>query len=115
MNIITRLLKNSYYLISHNSDDSISENDLKYIDDKILHWFAMKLNVKSNDKISPLPSGLENARFRVNGKVKNYQLIINKNKNIYNHKQKKYFVHSMKIQTLRKGFLYYKLLKSIQK
>ena len=49
----------------------------------------MKLNVKSNDKISPLPSGLENARFRVNGKVKNYQLIINKNKNIYNHKTKK--------------------------
>ena len=32
-----------------------------------------------NDLISPIPSGLENKRFRNNGKVKNFQLVKEKN------------------------------------
>lgn len=75
------LIKFPYYLISHNSDESIEEKDLKFIDDNVIHWFAMKLNVKSNSKISPLPSGLENARFRNNGKISNFQSALDNNKN----------------------------------
>lgn len=64
---------NPYYLITHNSDDAINISDLNYIDSKILHWFACKLNVLSTDIISPLPIGFENARYRNNGRIKNFK------------------------------------------
>ena len=52
--------------------DLKSANDLRYMDKKIKHWFAMKLNVKMNENISPLPAGLENLRYLHNGIVKNF-------------------------------------------
>ena len=67
-----RKIPNKYILISHNSDISISKNDLTFIDHNIIHWFAMKLNVEMNEKISPLPSGLENYRYLSNGIVGNF-------------------------------------------
>ena len=78
-------IKYPYYLISHNSDESVEEKDLELIDDKIIHWFAMKLNIPSTSKISPLPAGLENARFRNNGKISNFQAAF-KNKIIKTNK-----------------------------
>ena len=83
------LIENPYILISHNSDDSVSESDLNYLDSKILHWFAMKLNAEANNRISPIPSGLENARFRVNGKVKNFINISKGNNHLSFNKSKK--------------------------
>lgn len=76
-----QLIDNPYILLSHNSDDSVSQSDIKYIDKNIIHWFAMKLAAPTTDKISPLPSGLENARFRINGKVKNFKTILKKREN----------------------------------
>ena len=61
-----------YVLITHNSDLPIESDDLRYMDKKIKHWFAMKLNVKMNENISPLPAGLENLRYLHNGIVKNF-------------------------------------------
>ncbi|MDB3983797.1 hypothetical protein N9437_02925 [Acidimicrobiia bacterium] len=70
-------IKNNYILICHNSDASFDESDFEYIDSKIIHCFSQKLNMPMNDLISPLPSGLENRRFRANGKIENYQLLKN--------------------------------------
>ena len=68
-------ISNKYILVCHNSDDSFNESDFRFIDTKIIHCFAQKLNMPMNDLISPIPSGLENKRFRNNGKVKNFQLV----------------------------------------
>ena len=61
-----------YFLITHNSDLPIELSDLNYIDEKIKHWFAMKLNVEMNKNISPLPAGFENLRYLSNGIVSNF-------------------------------------------
>jgi len=65
-------INNSYILISHNSDETIDESYLKYIDDKIIHWFCFKLNFPMTANITPIPAGLENKRYLINGKVKDY-------------------------------------------
>tara|TARA_B100001057_G_C22747064_1_gene910180 strand:- start:80 stop:1033 length:954 start_codon:yes stop_codon:yes gene_type:complete len=75
-------IPNKYILISHNSDTCINKNDLNFIDQKIIHWFAMKLNVAMNKKISPLPSGLENYRYLNNGIVRNFNKAYKVNNNI---------------------------------
>jgi len=69
-------IKSEYILISHNSDVCLEESDLYYLDSKIIHWFGMKLNIESNDKISPVPSGLENKYLRANGNIKNFEEVL---------------------------------------
>ena len=50
-----------YYLITHNSDIKITEYINKYLDEKIIHWFA--LNLDSNiPNTTLIPMGLENLR-----------------------------------------------------
>ena len=75
------LINSSYILITHNSDFSIEKKDLEYIDEKILHWFAAKLNVKSTDKISAIPYGIENKRYLKNGILKNFKNALRNNIN----------------------------------
>lgn len=70
-------INQQYILISHNSDEKINRFYLKYIDDKIIHWFCFKLDFPMTTKITPIPAGLENKRYRVNGLVKNYLLFKN--------------------------------------
>jgi len=66
-------INNPYILISHNSDKNIEIEDIKYAQDKkIVHWFVQNLNVKSSDKISVLPIGLENLRYNKNGVVNDF-------------------------------------------
>jgi len=71
------LIEKRYILITHNSDDSVNSSDFHYIDDKIIHWFAAKLNAEPNKKISPMAYGLENRRYLKNGVKKNYTKILN--------------------------------------
>ena len=66
-------IDSEYILVSHNSDSAVTKAETKFLDDKIIHWFAMKLDFPSNEKISPIPSGLENKRFLTNGKIKNFK------------------------------------------
>ncbi len=51
-------INNSYILISHNADNNITRDFEKYIDKKIIHWFAQNLMFKY-EKCTPLPIGLQ--------------------------------------------------------
>lgn len=75
-------IKNKYILITHNSDRSISEDDLIYLDGNVKHWFATKLNTKATDKVSPLSYGLENRRYLKNGKITYFKKIQKKSQNL---------------------------------
>ena len=84
-------INSKYILITHNSDIPIEEKDLSNLDEKIIHWFAMKLNVKMNQFISPLPSGLENKRYLQNGMVSNFKRVIDSKEYDPNSKKNKIF------------------------
>lgn len=58
---------NKYILISHNNDTNITKEYEKYIDDKIIHWFAQNLHT-NNLKLSPIPIGIYN---NISGDIKN--------------------------------------------
>lgn len=80
-------IKHRYVLISHNSDENITEKYLKYIDKNIHHWFAQNCNI-IHDKVTPIPIGLENLHHYNHGRIKNFNRleklkIIKKNKLLY--------------------------------
>ena len=79
-------IQNPYYLFTHNSDEPVYESDIELIDSKIKHWFAMKLNVLANEFISPLPAGLENARYLNNGRIKNFKKVLHENEHVLSNK-----------------------------
>jgi hypothetical protein len=60
------LIKHPYKLITHNSDRNIGEQETKYLDEKIIKWFAQNAMI-SNPKIIPIPIGLENLHHYFNG------------------------------------------------
>ena len=74
-------IKSKYILVTHNSDISIEKEDLSFLDDRIKHWFAAKLNVLASNKLTALPYGLENRRWLKNGLVKNFKSELSKNIN----------------------------------
>ena len=82
-------IKEPYKLITHNSDLPVENDDLKNLDEKIIHWFATKLNTPGTEKISCLPYGIENKRFVKNGKVKNFKKVLIETKN--KEKERKIF------------------------
>lgn len=51
-----------YILITHNSDRNITDNEYRYLDKNIIHWFAQNLEINNKEKISLIPIGLENLR-----------------------------------------------------
>ena len=55
-------IQHPYKLITHNNDWNITEKELRFIDDKIIHWFAQNLLV-AHPKATPIPIGLENGYF----------------------------------------------------
>ena len=59
-------INNEYILISHNSDRNITQEEIKYMDNKILHWFAQNMEGKNN-KTSVISIGLENLRYQLKG------------------------------------------------
>lgn len=48
-----------YVLVTHNGDLHIDKPHTRYIDQKILHWFAQNV-VTQHPKLTPIPIGLEN-------------------------------------------------------
>ena len=68
-------ITSKYILITHNSDVSIENDDLKYLDSNIKHWFAAKLNTESNNQLSPMAYGLENQRYLKNGRIKVFKKV----------------------------------------
>jgi hypothetical protein len=61
-------IKYPYKLITHNGDDEVGELESKYIDDKIIHWFAQN-NTFTHQKITPIPIGIENRKWFMSGYV----------------------------------------------
>lgn len=59
-------INNPYKLITHNSDRNITNNELRWIDDKIIHWFAQNVTVE-HPRLTPIPIGLENKYYWQNG------------------------------------------------
>ena len=57
-----------YILISHNDDTNITEKFTKYIDNKILHWFAQSITFK-HLKLTSIPAGIENLYHNKIGKL----------------------------------------------
>ena len=57
------------------------KSEKKYYDDKLIHWFASNLIVKSDQYVSPIPLGIENRRYLSNGRLRNfYKISKNNNK-----------------------------------
>lgn len=55
-----------YKLITHNSDNVVGEKESRYIDSKIIRWFAQN-NIFKHEKITPIPIGIENRKWFLNG------------------------------------------------
>lgn len=55
-----------YVLITHNSDYSQpSKEHVRYLNDpKLRHWFALNPSIANHSKLSPIPLGLENLRWK---------------------------------------------------
>jgi hypothetical protein len=68
-------INNSFFLITHNSDEIIRDYHVKFLSPKIIHWFAQNCDVH-HSRISPLTIGLENAYYQRYGVVENYNEII---------------------------------------
>lgn len=75
-------IKNKYILISHNSDFEINESIIKYVDNKIIKYFAQNLNIPANEHITVLPIGLENRYYLNNGKLAHFKKNLNSKKNL---------------------------------
>ena len=73
-----------YKLITHNSDKNIGEREVKYIDDKIIKWFAQNVEME-HPKLIPIPIGIENKKYFYNG----IPYIFNKIKNTKTTKKDK--------------------------
>lgn len=61
-----------YILISHNSDENITEKYLSFIDDKIIHWFAQNLMIE-HERLSVIPIGIENKYLHQHGLLDFFQ------------------------------------------
>lgn len=59
-------IKVPYVLICHNGDVPVDEGIVKYIDEKIIHFFAQDV-VVGHEKITPIPIGLENMSYYIAG------------------------------------------------
>lgn len=68
-------ISNRYILISHNSDEIIDERYLKYIDDKIIHWFPHN-GLIDHPKLTPIPFGLDNKHLSFLGDTSFLQKMI---------------------------------------
>lgn len=60
------LINNRYILISHNGDEKIDGEVAKYIDGKIIKWYGINV-VTEHPNVVPLPLGIENLHYYVNG------------------------------------------------
>lgn len=79
-------INEKYKLITHNSDGDIGEEEARYIDKKIIRWFAQN-NIFNHPKITPIPIGLENEKWVMTGYT--MRRIIKKLKKVINAKKYK--------------------------
>ena len=80
LNSFTKKIESRYVLLSHNSDFSFNLENQKYLDDKVIHWFAQNINFEADEKFSLLPIGLENRRYLKNGLIYHFNKYKNSEK-----------------------------------
>lgn len=75
-------------LIFHNSDLSFDEKHAKYFTNKNFTVFSqnLKTDYTKFKNIYPLPIGLENRSYFMNGKLKNFNIVLNKSQRIEKNK-----------------------------
>lgn len=61
-------IKHPYILIEHNGDNSIDKSVANLLDEKIIRFYAQDV-IYAHVKITPIPIGIENLHFHVNGVV----------------------------------------------
>ncbi len=61
----------AYKLITHNSVVSVDEKLVRYIDERIIQWYAQN-NTVSHPKVVPTPIGLENLHHQANGIIRHF-------------------------------------------
>jgi hypothetical protein len=66
LNSFHKEIKNRYILVSQNGDENIDDEAVRLIDDKIIRWFGINVIVK-HPKVVPLPIGIENKHWYLNG------------------------------------------------
>ena len=67
-----------YNLLTHNSDMSITADLEKYIDNKIIKWYGQNIFDKFSNKLEVIPIGIENHWHLKNGRIKNFNKVLNK-------------------------------------
>ena len=97
-------IKNKYNLISHNSDEAINGTYGRYLDDKILNWYAQNVEEKFDPRVKIIPIGLENRWHLKNGRIKNFIDISNNlpKKNILIHASFSKNTHKSRPEILNK-------------
>jgi hypothetical protein len=63
-------IQEKYILITHNSFINLSKEVKIYIDEKIIHWYVLNLEIENTENYSIIPYGLENLRNFKFGKKK---------------------------------------------
>ena len=63
-------IQNKYVLITHNSFKNLSNEVELFIDEKVIHWYVLNLELKNTEKYSLIPYGLENLRSFKYGRKK---------------------------------------------
>ena len=57
-------IKNPFVLVTHNSDQPVTEAYRKYLNDtRLLHWYASNPYIEDHRKLHPIPIGLGNRRW----------------------------------------------------
>lgn len=66
-------IKKNFILISHNGDDLVDQKYYKILDNKyLLKWYSANV-VLRNNKIIPIPLGLQNARYHLFGIIDDFK------------------------------------------
>ncbi len=69
-------INNNFKLITHNSDINIDFEMKEFVKNKNIEWYAQNLNFVTNseEKIFPLPIGLENKNYFNNGILSHFEV-----------------------------------------
>ena len=83
-------IKCPYILLVHNGDDPIDEKAISRLDAKIIHCFAQDVTFY-HQKVTPIPIGIENKHFFINGLTYFYDHIIRDIKKTDRYRKNKIF------------------------
>lgn len=65
-------IQHRYVLVSHNSDPNVDSRFFRFVDQKIIHWYAQSL-IELAPGITPIPLGLENLYYHNHGVISRFE------------------------------------------